>query len=509
MSSRDEELARWEARFARERRARQEAERVLEDKSRELYEANEALRSLAAELLAARDAAEQASRAKSAFLATMSHELRTPLNGVLGMTDVLTQRAHEPEQLGALETIRTSGRHLLGLLDELLDFSKIEAGQLELEPVEVDLPALVDEAVGALSAPAARRPVILSLDLDPDLPRTVRADPARLRQVLTHLVGNAIKFGRRDDQPWGRVDVHARRDDAGVSFVIRDEGVGIGAEARARLFHPFVQGDGSNTRRYGGAGLGLAMCRRLVDAMGGTIDIDGAPGAGTTCTVVLPLRATGDLTAVITAPGGARVFVDPSGPAPTAARSAAGPHAVALHAAGPHAVSPDDGAPRVLVAEDEATNRLVVARQLRLLGCHVTLTHDGEEALETWRRERFDLVLSDLHMPRRDGYGLVAALRAAEARGEAARTPVLALTANAIRGEAAHARAAGFDAYLTKPLPLAELRVALEAWIEPARWARRARPPLAPSTSLPPRPAPTALRPSFAPAPTARGGGSP
>lgn len=425
------------------------------------------------------------------------------MNGVLGMTEVLAENPRDPEQAAAFDTIRASGRHLLGLLDDLLDFSKVEAGPIELVSLPVDVAALVDEVVGALAPLAARRPVILSLDVDPALPRSVRADPGRLRQVLTHLVGNAIKFGRRESQPCGRVDVRVRADEDGVRFEICDDGVGIDAAARARLFHPFTQADASTTRRHGGVGLGLAICRRVVDAMGGTIDVDGAPGVGTTATVVLPLRATGDLRATNLDRGGARVVVDPSGPA----RPPAYPSA-------PPSLTPEGAAPHVLVAEDEATNRLVVARQLRLLGCEVTLAHDGEEALERWREARFDLVLSDLHMPRRDGYGLIAAIRAGEERGDAPRTPVLALTANAIRGEAAHARAAGFDAYLTKPLPLVELRRALEAWIEPARWALRARPPLAPTTSLPPRTSapvagPTPPRRSVPPEPTARPSGSP
>ncbi len=428
------------------------AERV-EARTRELSRANR-------ELEIAKIGAEDASRAKSAFLATMSHEIRTPMNGVIGMIDVLEHGGVTEEQADAVRTIRTSAFTLLSLIDDILDFSQAEAGELALERVPVALAPLVAGLCDSLAGDAKTKDVELHFAIAPDVPARLWADEARLRQTLYNLVGNAIKFSAARAGAPGRVSLRVEwlgGDPDRIAFAVADNGIGIAAATLAKLFKPFMQVEASTTRRFGGTGLGLAICARLVALMQGEITVQSEPGAGSVFTVTLPLESVSGPDAVIAeAREAARA-------APRAPHSA---FALAPQRAAPPIAQARGDSRLILVAEDDSVNQKVVLKQLALLGYATEIAGDGLEALDLWRRGRHDLVLTDLHMPELDGYALARAIRAGEAAaGNDARIPILALTANALRDEAARVREAGMDEYLTKPIQLADLAQAMARWL--------------------------------------------
>ncbi|CAN7468370.1 PAS domain S-box protein [Trinickia sp. LjRoot230] len=399
----------------------------------------------------ARADAEAASRAKSAFLAAMSHEIRTPMNGVIGMTEVLAQTGLTADQGDMVTTIRESAHALLTLIDDILDFSKIEAGRLHIECVPLSIAHLAEGLCQSLTPVAERGGVKLTKFIAPDLPQAVLSDDTRLRQVLYNLVGNAIKFsGGRPEKP-GSVSVRVTAQALGdarieVTFAITDNGIGMSAETLPKLFKPFTQAEASTTRRFGGTGLGLAICRRLVDLMGGTITVESTPDVGSTFMVRLPFKIDEQAIATIRsaesaarASGNARI--ERTGPVLSVAQAR-------------------EQGRLILVAEDDAINQKVILRQLGLLGHVAEIASDGCEALALWRANHYALLLTDLHMPEMDGYELVETIRREEPPGT--RLPIVALTANAVQGEAARARAVGMDGYLTKPLQLNRLQAVLE-----------------------------------------------
>jgi signal transduction histidine kinase/CheY-like chemotaxis protein len=369
----------------------------------------------------ARLAAEEANRAKSDFLAVMSHEIRTPLNGVLGMAQAMDMEPLSPDQRERLAVIRESGGALLDLLDDLLDLSRIEAGRLTLDIHEFDLRGVVSAAHAAFGAQAATKELAFPLEIDPAVEGLWRGDAQRVRQLLTNLVSNGLKFTHV-----GEVAVRVTRSAAGVRIEVADTGIGIAPDRAPRLFEKFVQADASATRAYGGTGLGLSICQELCQAMGGVITVDSAPGAGSTFSLELPLRP-----------------VERSEPE---TRDLPAPLACGV---------------RVLAAEDNAVNRMVLKALLGQLGVEPTLVENGEEAVRAWESSHWDVILMDVQMPVMDGPTATMTIRAREAVMNRPRTPILAVTANTMAHQVASYRAAGMDDVVSKPLNAAELLTAV------------------------------------------------
>jgi PAS domain S-box-containing protein len=556
---------------------RKQAEQALEQSNRELERSN-------AELA-------RASRVKSAFLAAMSHEIRTPMNGVIGMTGLLLDTALTPEQREYAGTVRSSGEALLAIINDILDFSKIEAGRLNLEVTDLDVRQTVEEVAGLFAAQARDKGLELASLVHHNVPSVLRGDPGRLRQVLTNLVGNALKFTEQGEVVV-RTDLLEEQDQAVVvRFAVTDTGIGLTPEQLTQLFQPFSQADSSTTRRYGGTGLGLAICKRLVELMGGQIGVESTPGKGSTfwftvrlgrsTTASLMDPAAGDLhgkrvlivddnatnrqivqhqvvswgmlhglaadaqsalaalqdaqeggtpydVAILDLdmPGMDRlelartIKADPALAAiklvmlasispgergdddaawhaaidavltkpvrhsqlfkslvlalagPTGQRIAATDIAAGGEAGPSGAERPDQGRGRVLVVEDNAVNQRVAILMLEKRGYRADAVANGREAVDALTHIPYDLVLMDCQMPEMDGYAATAAIRRREReQGRAARrTPIIAMTAHALEGDAEKCLAAGMDDYIPKPVTVQHLEAIL------ARWSHQTRP---------------------------------
>jgi two-component system, sensor histidine kinase len=376
--------------------------------------------------------AQRQSSVKSQFLATMSHEMRTPLHGILGLTRMLRKEGaitpeKKPEE--QLQLIERAGEHLLTLINDILDFSKLEAGQVRLSPQVFDLAALIDDVV-SLSVPGAfQSGLALTTRLHMPRPCFVRGDPSRLRQVLHNLIGNALKFTEA-----GAVTVVAKHRGSRTRIAVHDTGVGIPAEELPRIFDAFHQADSSFTRRYGGTGLGLTIARELARAMGGDLVCTSQQGRGSCFTVTVEL---------------------PEAPSPAPAAAGHAEERVPLQG-------------HVLLAEDNPVNALVAEAALKNMGLTVELVEDGLQAVASFRASPPDLVLLDCQMPVMDGFEAARRIREHEGEQGLPRTPVVALTANALQGDREQSLAAGMDDHLAKPFKDEDLRAVLRRHLVPA-----------------------------------------
>jgi signal transduction histidine kinase len=382
----------------------------------------------------ARRVAERANQAKSDFLANMSHEIRTPLNGILGMAQIMALDGRDAAQADRVEVIRDSGEALLAIFNSILDLSRIEAGQLEIQPSDFDLEPAIRAAVQPFTAKAQDKGLGFSLEIDPSAQGYCAGDPLRLGQVLTNLLSNAVKFTAQ-----GSIAVSVRRRDQRICIEVRDTGVGIAADQLDEIFEPFTQADTSATRSFGGAGLGLSICRELAALMGGGMQVASELGAGSTFTFEAPLPSV---------EGPVRVE-------PPAASS----------------TSLEERPLRVLAAEDNPTNAMILTALLAPAHVQLLIVDDGAAAVEVFAAGGYDIVLMDIQMPRLNGVDATRAIRRQEAELGLARTPIVAVSANVMHHQLAEYAAAGMDGVVAKPIQADDLYAAMERALDSAKRA--------------------------------------
>ncbi len=411
------------------------AVRQARDLLQQLNHKTKELEAQAVELVRARLQADNANEAKSQFLATMSHEIRTPINGVVGITELLLETELTTTQRKYAQAARKSTDALLTIINDVLDISRIEAGKLALDRLAFDIRALVEETIDLMSASAHKKGLSLSYVVAAEVPAHLSGDPARLRQILTNLVGNAVKFTHE-----GAIEVRVGVDTSkpgrpSLRFEVSDTGIGIALEAQSQVFERFTQADGSTTRKYGGSGLGLAIVIELVRLMGGEIGVISEQGTGSTFWFTVQLDEIAQRAA-------------PTAPTPVVTNRTYGAH--------------------VLVAEDNPINQMVVQASLTKLGCRFDVVTTGVEAHHAAVSGAYDLIFMDCHMPELDGYEATRRIRASE-QPLGRRTPILALTAGALKEDRDKCLAAGMDEHLSKPLTRMALTSALDRWVPPAR----------------------------------------
>ena len=392
----------------------------------------------------AKESAEKASRYKSDFLATISHEIRTPLNGIMGMAALLMEKRLSSKKLFYVEMIRKSGDNLLNIINDVLDLSKIESGNIELEEKEFSLQDVRNELRDLFSELAAKKGLMLKTRISRGLPPLVKGDIHRIRQILVNLLSNAIKFTEKGEITF-RIEQRPsdRKDRVMLLFQVEDTGIGIESDVQERLFQPFTQGDASTTRKYGGSGLGLSICKQLAERMGGHVQFSSNPGKGSVFSLSVPLMRTEE------------------GKTPVDSQRR-------LAFEKPEKIVFSKKA-RVLVVEDNPVNQKLLQIMIGRMGVDVDVAENGLMALEVLRKTHYDLIFMDCHMPEMDGFCTSKAFRKLEKSQDLTRTPIVAVTANAMIGERERCISAGMDDFLTKPVEKSALQAALMLYMDPSK----------------------------------------
>ncbi len=401
-------------------------------------------------LAAANEVTDQADRSKKTFLATMGHEIRTPMNEALGMLEVLSLSKLDDEQRATLAIVHDSGTSLMRLFDDILDFSMIEADTLKIRPEVISIATLIEGVREIYSGIASSKGLPILRSIDPRISKAVRVEPLRLRQILNNLVSNALKFTTH-----GHVEIKAQwmahqNGEDRIQFVVSDTGVGISPDDQRRLFKPFRKGEGAVRREVSGTGLGLTICRQLARLMGGTVEMLSEPGVGTimTLTLSLPVADSAELPVV----------------KPTHAFERLAGNVSCRRKAPTIEQAVREGT-LVLIVDDHPTNRMLLSRQVQILGYAVVTASNGVEALKFWQGKPLGLIITDCNMPEMDGYELVRIIRGIESRRSSARVRILACTANAVVGQADECLNSGMDDCLVKPVDLAQMAAKLDQWL--------------------------------------------